>query len=343
MLQIVFPAFARTDEMLDLMGAARLPKLDMLRARARQESIRQASLEGMLCEQLGIAREHDWPIAAITLAGAGGQAGEDCWLRADPVHVRVERDQLVLEEIHGAELHEIELLRDALATHFGEAFSPQPLRPDAWVVRISGELEIATTPPSLAAGRHINPLLPAGPDALAWRKLLNEAQMLLFSHPVNQAREARGDPPINSVWLWGGGRLPEAGARKPLLLLSSQPDLRALARHAGAKADRLPQVYPADLPEDTVIILDAPHRHLRRGDFEAWLQAVQDFEQDWLAPLLASRRPFRLDDPLQGLRLNWRSAYRWKFWRSPQKTAQPGFTIRQPAPDAGVDAFGNRY
>ncbi len=31
--------------------------------------------------------------------------------------------------------------------------------------------------------------------------------MLLHDHPVNEARERRGEPPINAVWLWGGGRL----------------------------------------------------------------------------------------------------------------------------------------
>src|SRR5690606_4093503 len=44
------------------------------------------------------------------------------------------------------------------------------------------------------------------PEGRPWRRLVNELQMLWFDHPVNQAREARGLRPVNSVWLYGGGR-----------------------------------------------------------------------------------------------------------------------------------------
>ncbi|RZL89235.1 MAG: hypothetical protein EOP73_30255, partial [Variovorax sp.] len=41
------------------------------------------------------------------------------------------------------------------------------------------------------------------------RRLQQEMQMLLYTHPLNDAREARGRPGINSFWLSGTGRLPE--------------------------------------------------------------------------------------------------------------------------------------
>lgn len=342
MLQFVFPAFAQTDEFLDLLGEARLPRLDLLLARGRREAIPQTDLETLLCEQFGIARQHDFPIAAISLSTAGGQAGSDYWLRADPVHVRIERDRVILNEIAEPSPDEARLLCEALSAHFGEAFSPQPMRPGAWVVRIAEELEISTTPPSLAAGQHIDPLLPTGKDAMQWRRLLNEAQMLLFSHPVNQAREARGEPVINSVWLWGGGRLPEAG-QSARTVLCNHADWRALAGFAGAGTGTLPERWRPELAEDALVVMDAPHRHLRRGDFDGWLAAMRDFEQNWLAPLLASGKPFELEDPLQGMRLVWRSAYRWKFWLRPPKPERQTFKMQQPAADSGIDAFGNRY
>jgi hypothetical protein len=343
MLQLIVPALLQTDEFLDLLGEARLPGLDMLLARARREAIPQTDLETSLCQAFGISRQHDWPIAAIALAQSGCQPGGDYWLRADPVHVRIERDRVILSEIAEPSPDEARLLCEALSAHFGEVFSPQPLRPGAWVVRITGHPEISTTPLSLAAGQHIDPLLPSGSDAMQWRKLLNEAQMLLFSHPVNQAREARGETVINSVWLWGGGQLPETSGQSSHTVLCDQFDWRALAEFAGARAGTLPEKWSLEIPEDALVILDAPHRHLRRGDFEAWLAAMQDFEHNWLQPLLASGRPFGLDDPLQGSSLSWRSAYRWKFWRRAPKPVQQGFKIQQPAADSGIDAFGNRY
>jgi 2,3-bisphosphoglycerate-independent phosphoglycerate mutase len=37
---------------------------------------------------------------------------------------------------------------------------------------------------------------------------MKESQRLLKNHPVNDAREAKGLPPANSIWLWGQGRSP---------------------------------------------------------------------------------------------------------------------------------------
>jgi hypothetical protein len=31
--------------------------------------------------------------------------------------------------------------------------------------------------------------------------------MLLFEHPINQAREAKRLPAINSIWCYGGGQI----------------------------------------------------------------------------------------------------------------------------------------
>jgi hypothetical protein len=31
--------------------------------------------------------------------------------------------------------------------------------------------------------------------------------MLLFEHPINQAREAKGLPAVNSVWCYGLGKI----------------------------------------------------------------------------------------------------------------------------------------
>lgn len=343
MLNFVVPALLQTDDYLDLLGEARLPGLDMLLARGRRETLGCASLEELLCQEQGIVRQQDWPIAPITLANAGGQPGKDYWLRADPVHLRIERDRLILTEIPAPAPDEAKMLCDALTAHFGDNFSPHPLRPDAWVVRTTQIPDITTTPLSLVAGQHIDPLLPAGGDAQHWRTLLNEVQMLLFHHPVNQAREQRGKPVINSVWIWGGGGLPEVTEKSRRVILCDHADWLGLAEYSGADARTLPDKWSSQVPGDALIILDEPHRRVRQGDFNGWLTTMQKFENNWVQPLLASGRTFRIDDPLQGSSLLWRSAYRWKFWRRAKKTARGAFNIQAPPAESGIDAFGNRY
>ncbi len=41
----------------------------------------------------------------------------------------------------------------------------------------------------------------------SWRRLLNEIQMTLFEHPVNQQRETAGLLPVNAVWFSGATAL----------------------------------------------------------------------------------------------------------------------------------------
>lgn len=63
-------------------------------------------------------------------------------------------------------------------------------------------------------GRDLQPWLQAAPSAGPLRRLQNEMQMLLYTHPLHDARVAAGLPPVNSFWLSGSGALPE-GWRMP--------------------------------------------------------------------------------------------------------------------------------
>ena len=61
-------------------------------------------------------------------------------------------------------------------------------------------------PPHDIIGREISPFLPQMKEPIL--TLMKESQRLLKNHPVNDAREAKGLPPANSIWLWGQGRSP---------------------------------------------------------------------------------------------------------------------------------------
>jgi hypothetical protein len=60
---------------------------------------------------------------------------------------------------------------------------------------------------------------------LHWQRILTEIQMALYAHPLNQAREARGELLVSSLWLWGGGRAMPFNPDCSLGLNPSQPPL----------------------------------------------------------------------------------------------------------------------
>ncbi len=66
---------------------------------------------------------------------------------------------------------------------------------------------VQTRDPEEVLGRRIEEYLPAGADAPRLRQLMSELEMWLFEHAVNEKRAARGLPPCNALWLWGGGAL----------------------------------------------------------------------------------------------------------------------------------------
>lgn len=306
----------------------RLPAFETLLARGRRDVCAAEGVEAQVCGGLGIARQQDYPIAPITLQSEGGDADKHYWLRADPVHLRVMRDRIVLASPDELRLTqpEAEALAHSIGEHFGPAFSPQTLHPARWYQRLEQPPRLHTTPISLAVGCDIDPLLPQGEDAMLFRTQLNELQMLLFDHPVNQAREARGELPVSSLWLWGGGCLPAvpkpAISKTAVTLYSNDVEERALARFCGVEAETMPEHFSARLlEENSLIVLDQLTEAGQYGDALGWREAISALERDWFAPLLAHLHwhPSTMlhVDPVIGKSLSVNTADTWKFWRQP--------------------------
>src|SRR5439155_1544368 len=169
----------------------RLPSLELLLARGRARSGESQPLERWLAEAFGL---EDEPVAAGALTALAGNRdpGEERWVRADPVHLRLMRDRLILvpASAFGLSREEAEALCETLNEHFAGRLDILPVQPQRWSARLQMELEVSASSPFDMAGRELQAPLPG--DAL-----LNEAQMVLHEHPVNEAREARGEPAVN--------------------------------------------------------------------------------------------------------------------------------------------------
>lgn len=323
---LLIPHLFPSSRLLDIAAQdLRLPALETLLARGSLQPCSDEGLEAVLCVALGIERQQDWPLAPITLEADGGVAGNTYWLRADPVHLQVMRDRIVLTD--SAELNvsrqEADALTAAIGRHFGEALSPIPHHPQRWAVSFPLAPGLVTTPLSVAIGRAIEPLMPQGDDAPRFRSLLNELQMLLFEHPVNQAREARGELPINSLWLWGGGHKRSAPKTSPAVYTSDN-EAHALAEFSGAVVHSPPaQLDKALLETEAVVVLDELTRVGQCGDAFGWRESIHSLETNWFAPLLGAIRSIgpqglHLMDPVNGKALHVQRTDAWKIWRRRQ-------------------------
>src|SRR3989449_712622 len=226
---------------------ARLPSLELLLARGRARSGESQPLERWLAEAFGLEGE---PVAAGALTALAGNRdpGEERWVRADPVHLRLMRDRLILVPASacGLSREEAEALCGAWNEPFAGRLDILPVQPQRWSARLQMELEVSASSPFDLAGRELQAPQPG--DAV-----LNEAQMVLHEHPVNEAREARGEPAVNSLWLWGAGRVPLKTQSRWQSVAADDPLAVGLARVAGARQRGLPASAAAwleRLPQD---------------------------------------------------------------------------------------------
>ncbi len=279
-----------------------LDELQTFLARSRRQTFTPVGTEAWLCQAFEVQRQQDWPIAPLTLALDGGDPGNAYWLRADPVHLRLHRDQLLLADCgtFGISQLEADQYVSALNRHFArdglEFIAPHAAR---WYLRLGHRPEIATGALSEVIGTNVNAHLPAGKDALRWNTLSNEIQMLLHQHPLNEAREATGAMTVNSVWLWGGGTRPAVPGRHFSAVWSDE----ALACALAANADLHTAPLPADpghwlhsldssLPANAhpLIVLSQLAGAAQYGDIARWREEVSALNRDWVGPLLEALR-----------------------------------------------------
>ncbi|WP_233842852.1 phosphoglycerate mutase [Dyella sp. 2HG41-7] len=187
------------------------------------------------------------PVAALTRQHLVGDAGDACWLSADPAWVQPDMSgarlmacgQLLLN------MHDARALADALKPIFDDAGMTLCVSsPDRWHLRLPADIALPDfDAPEQALGEDLYEHLPQGEHARTWRMLFNEVQVLLHQHPINTERRERGLPPVNCLWFWGGGVLPPrvATALKgviaddvPLLAVAQRANIRTRARDASS-------------------------------------------------------------------------------------------------------------
>ena len=277
------------------------------------------------------------PYAPLRLYGESGSADEakdGCWVCADPVHLRFHRDHLILADNGGLGvcLEEAKILVNALNAQLSGIGHFHVASADRWYLKLADPAlpELFDAPPlSSVAGRSIERLLPDTSQAKNFRKLLNEIQVLLHTHPLNQERERTDRMPVNSLWLWGTGSLPERTKSLFDEVWSTQPLALGLARTSGVPTHPLP-------PDAKTLITHTPPgiRHLivledllRPVQYEnggEYRNALSELESKWFVPLLAALakgkiKHLRIEATTAYASLSWeiRRSDLWKLWRIP--------------------------
>ena len=124
------------------------------------------------------------------------QIGMDQVVMADPEHLRLSDDesQQLLQAMQPF------LREDGLQVSWHNAL--------LWHVQGDLLADLPTASLDRVIGQNVKHWMPEHPAARPLQRLQSEMQMLLYNHPVNDARDARRQHTVNAFWLHGAGTLP---------------------------------------------------------------------------------------------------------------------------------------
>lgn len=274
------------------------------------------------------------PVAAISHLIDFDSGHEGFWIRADPVSLRPDLHRLVLYDAFPLEKAQALALAQEVNSVLADRGWHIDIGRDVrrWYVRLDELPRLRTHPPREAMGRHIDPFLPRGPEAMRWHGVINAIQMVLYDCAVNRARERSGVLPVNSIWFWGAGALPSPVSSSWSRLVSDEAFALGLAKLCQCPVSRETGVPECVNEEGEVLVV------LQSAGVETWKTRVETLDGEWVDPILRRLKSGRLStvtlDTLDkvyrltavGMRRFWRRTrplHAYLRSSSPQDQSQP--------------------
>jgi hypothetical protein len=305
-----------------------LPGLSALLSRCGKIQKTPTNFESLLKEKFALSEHEPLPIAALTYWHDCGHPPQNYVLRADPVHLKADRDCLYLLGYESLEVSREEankLAEEINRLYSDEGWSLKIGSPHRWYICAEKMPLIETDPLTQVFGKNIANYLPRGREEKKWRIVLTELQMLLHNSAVNLQRATNRQLAINSVWLWGEGQLADFkinSARTVDYLWSNQPLCLGLARWAECSDSTMPQtarewIEQAEFGHHLIVCDDM--RLLARERFQSWVDKLIQLDELWFLPLMEAFDNKLLTDIKvemeTGLTFEMGKRSKWNKWR----------------------------
>ena len=313
------------------LGKLTAPGFEWLLAHARCEHQPRRPFESALADCFDL---NPAPLGALRLLGEGNEAARNGhWLCADPVHLRFHQERIILADAGAFELDvdETQAIIESLNAEFADVGQFHAASAKRWYLRLNAAVNHISAPISAVAGRRVDSELPKGDSTLT--RWLNEVQMFLHGHPVNERRQAEGKPAVNSMWLWGSGELGGttfAPATKFSSIWTDNQLAAGLARSLEiplhAPAENLDALL-AEGGDSPLLVVDQLLQCVLYENGDGWRQTFEKLETDWFMPLKKALggKVDRIDliaPTIYGqLHYTLTAGERWKFWKKGQPVA----------------------
>lgn len=283
---------------LDMKTPALAALLSRTRSHARvpvDDSIRALPHEQWLAHALGLADSGRPAFAAEAMRACGLQPEAGTWFIVNPVHIEIARTHLMMGDPASLRLPDADSRAlFAAALPYVEEAGHALVYGDAqtWFLRADEWTGLDTATPDAALGMDLTDWMPIGERAGAFRRLQNEVQILWHTHPVNAAREARRQAPVNAFWIWGAA---DAARRKSPAApkLASFDAHGAIALLADTRVSDLAD-FIAKASGDTILYCANAASYAVGADWGGWIAQLQQLEAALFAPILEALKKGRV-------------------------------------------------
>jgi hypothetical protein len=300
------------------LAVALTASLDTPNLKAR---VARAALTGDSVSSHGTGAHLDWlanklfghpapaPTAPYAYAQLAGTVAPAFVWHADPVHIEVARDHLLVQAL-GADAPTAKESGSLIATANELASGSSCAFVDVgrrWFLLSDQDWRIDTQP--VAAVNEAAVEMPTGRDAPVWNRLHNAIQMAWHVHAVNEEREASGTRTVNAIWLHGGGRWKPLPPIEFAQVQSDAPEWLGAAQAAGALGLQL----DARVRDTALVVNDAALVSKQRQDWAGWLQAMTIVDRTLIEHAADSIDVILCGNTLRTFEL--RPSDRYKPWR----------------------------
>jgi hypothetical protein len=303
--------------------AALLSRTSAFRHVLDQQSARALPHEAWLAQSLGLEEYGQPGFAVAAMRGFGLAPAAGTWFIINPAHIEIARSHLMMPDLRRLALADADsraLFASARPYVEESGHSLEYGDATTWFLRADDWAGMDTATPDAAVGLNLTDCMPAGPHALAYRKLQNEIQMLWYTHPANAEREARHQNPVNAFWLWGGASVQAPSSTHQRTATFATPGwLRALGADHLATLDNF-----ASTSTDTLLICGNVAAPALAADWGGWLHEMQRLETELFAPLLSAlvqghidRLTLVMSNRTSHTELATTAMAQRKFWRRP--------------------------
>lgn len=277
-----------------------------------------------LCSSMGLCFD-PIPLAEFSLSAYGIDKQGFYWMHADPVHMMADVDHLVLYDSNSLNLTLDEA--DALLAELNRHFKQDGIEfvlgdAEHWFVRSERPFDVATRRLNDAVMRNVNQLMPVGKGEVFCKQLLNESQMLLYSNPVNEKRDANGLLTANSLWLWGEGSLEGSDRSNVSKCFGDDVLLKGMSNHLGIVCEDVisPEAILSGIKNNdkSVVVFNDLLTACSYGDVSSWLDSFDSLHERLIEPFISHALKSNLEIhcyPCNGYRYVIDSKAKYRFWR----------------------------